>query len=246
MRWIPRAAAYITGYTSSHDFPVIGGVQTTSGGGLDAFAAKLDAKGATWLYSTYLGGQGDDVANGIAVDSQGIAYIAGSTTSADFPLKNPAQSRKTAVSAGFLAEIGADGGSLSYSSYLGGGARISAKAIALDSHGVVYIAGGMTGETAQAFVLKTVTDGSQPEFFRTAGTGSPREATSIAVDPQGAIYVAGWAEETGSARFSRRSSGPMARPSIPPPSPAPKAIQRPRLPPTLWATPTWRALAPAW
>ncbi|HTX34880.1 MAG TPA: SBBP repeat-containing protein [Bryobacteraceae bacterium] len=201
--------AYIAGYTSSTDFPVIGGVQKTPGGRLDAFVAKLDPKGAQWLYATYLGGAGDDVANGIAVDPQGNAYVTGRTNSSNFPLHNAAQAEKAGDSDGFLAEIGADGSTLLYASYLGGGLRTSGSAIALDSGGAVWLAGSVAGsppsgasgliaapgeDIQQAFLLKMAVDGSKPESIRTLGTTGQQEATSLAVDQADAVYITGWTD----------------------------------------------------
>ncbi len=82
--------AYVTGSTGSADFPAdLGpGYDTTyNGGWYDAFVVKLDAAGTGLLYATFLGGSGNDVGNGIAVDSAGQAYVAGSTESANFPAR---------------------------------------------------------------------------------------------------------------------------------------------------------------
>ena len=80
-------SAYVTGATSSTDFPTTAGAaQTThAGGDLDAFVTKLDATGSGLVYSTYLGGSDDDVGFGIAVDGAGSAYVTGETLSTDFP-----------------------------------------------------------------------------------------------------------------------------------------------------------------
>jgi hypothetical protein len=75
---------YVTGTTTSIDFPTKDAVQATSGGGFDAFVSKLNAKGSRLVYSTYLGGSGDDFGRGIAVAKEN-AYITGQTSSADFP-----------------------------------------------------------------------------------------------------------------------------------------------------------------
>ncbi len=85
--------AYVTGSTVSPDFPTTAAVfQAGYGGGnADAFVTKIDPTGATLVYSSYLGGSNTDTANGIAVDTQGSAYVAGQTCSLDFPLSNPAQ-----------------------------------------------------------------------------------------------------------------------------------------------------------
>src|ERR1019366_618530 len=93
--------AYVTGYTSSTDFPTVkGSYQTTFGGhGAnqylppfgDAFVAKLNLTGAALVYSTYLGGSGDEIGSAIAVDPSGSAYVGGSTLSTNFPTKNAYQ-----------------------------------------------------------------------------------------------------------------------------------------------------------
>jgi beta-propeller repeat-containing protein/centrosomal CEP192-like protein len=76
--------AYVTGGTSSTDFPTVHPVQATLVGGYDAYIAKLNASGSALVYSTYLGGSGDDIGRGIAVDSGGNVYVTGQTTSSDF------------------------------------------------------------------------------------------------------------------------------------------------------------------
>ena len=79
-------SAYLTGDTYSADFPTTAGAfDTTYNGSYDAFVTKLDASGAALGYSTYLGGSGDDLGLGIALDGAGSAYLTGTTDSADFP-----------------------------------------------------------------------------------------------------------------------------------------------------------------
>jgi hypothetical protein len=86
--------AFVTGNTASFDFPTTGGAfQTTFKGGFEAFVSKFAANGSSMIYSTYLGGNNDDVANGIAIDSSGNAYIVGTTSSTDFPTFNAIQSK---------------------------------------------------------------------------------------------------------------------------------------------------------
>jgi hypothetical protein len=83
--------AYVAGQTYSYDFPTINGIQSSRRGSSDGFIAKLDANGSV-VYSTYLGGGGEDGASGIAVDAQGRAYVTGSTISGDFPTASALQS----------------------------------------------------------------------------------------------------------------------------------------------------------
>ena len=82
--------AYVTGQTQSINFPISGPLQGIKGGGAyDVFVTKFNAAGSALLYSTYLGGAGNDTGYGIAVDGAGNAYVTGYTESADFPTSNP-------------------------------------------------------------------------------------------------------------------------------------------------------------
>ena len=99
--------AFITGYTMSDDFPVENAYQSSFADqtGADAFAAKFSCQGQRLLYSTYLGGNNDDVGKGIAVDTQGSAYIGGTTQSDNFPIENPYQSSRAGSTDAFITKI---------------------------------------------------------------------------------------------------------------------------------------------
>jgi hypothetical protein len=117
--------AYVTGLTAAQDFPTRNPEQPFYGGDNgDAFVAKISADGSTLLYSTYLGGSNTDQGNAIAIDSAGNAYVTGVTESSNFPTVTPFQTFQHSPNAsggtGFVAEIGADGSELLYSSWLGG------------------------------------------------------------------------------------------------------------------------------
>lgn len=109
--------AYITGSAASNDLPMVNPFQTTPAGG---FAQKLNPAGSNLEYSTYLGG-GGDWGQGIAVDGSGSAYVVGSTTAPNFPLKNPIQSSYVGGSLpnAFITKFSPDGSSLVFSTYLG-------------------------------------------------------------------------------------------------------------------------------
>ena len=173
--------AYVAGYTCSADFPVTAGAyQTTHSGGVggpctnytlaDAFVTKLNASGTGPLvYSTYLGGSDADVARGIAVDSSGYAYVAGGTTSQDFPTMAAMQNicaplnvwnNQTCTLAyvestcsspgynynGFVTKLDPSGSSLVYSTYIGGTGNDQLTAIAVDSQGEAHVAGFATSK----------------------------------------------------------------------------------------------------
>ncbi|MFZ0732891.1 MAG: choice-of-anchor D domain-containing protein [Candidatus Sulfotelmatobacter sp.] len=146
-------SAYITGYTTSANFPVTpGAYQTTCGGGtctsttIDAFVTKLNPSGTALEYSTYLGGSSKDYGYGIAVDPNGDAFIAGTTFSSNFPVTSGAFQKacggnSCASGDGFVTELNSTGSGLVYSTYLGGVSVNQANAIALDSSGDAYITG---------------------------------------------------------------------------------------------------------
>ncbi|HEV3036861.1 MAG TPA: SBBP repeat-containing protein [Candidatus Angelobacter sp.] len=148
--------AYVTGSTSSTDFPVQNAIQPqNAGGNSDVFVTKLNARGDGLIYSTYMGGAKNETGNAIAVDERGAAYVTGSTTSADFPTSQPIQSfnlgqpcappqplRHFACVDGFVFKIGPAGDRLDYSTFLGGTDTDSGSAIAVDESGNAYVTGG--------------------------------------------------------------------------------------------------------
>jgi uncharacterized repeat protein (TIGR01451 family) len=149
--------AYVTGETDSSGFPTMSAFQTASGGGKDAFVSKISSTGSSLLYSTYLGGSGSDLASGIAVDTAGIVYLTGRTsTSAGFPT-TPDAIQPTfggGPNDAFIAKIDPSQSglaSLIHASYLGGSgnedmpsggpAGNPTGAIAVDASGNAYITG---------------------------------------------------------------------------------------------------------
>ena len=127
--------AYITGFTSSTNFPPPSSIQAVFGGGpFDAYVAKLNPGGTALAYAhpLPLGGINDDEGHGIGVDSAGNAYVTGSTSSVNFPTLNPFQAFGGGTDA-FVAELNPTGLALSYSSYLGGSGNEAGNGIALDS-----------------------------------------------------------------------------------------------------------------
>ena len=156
--------AYVTGKTSSSDFPTLNAFQPVLNGGTsaecggtvprpcaDTFITKVAAGGSALVYSTFLGGSDDDGPASVAVDSAGDAYVAGHTTSIDLPTSNAFQaacstfvnaSGQTVCDSGFVTELDPGGSALAFSTYLGGSNSSEATGVALDSLGNIYIAGG--------------------------------------------------------------------------------------------------------
>lgn len=133
--------AFIAGDTWSDDFPTANAIQSAFGGGIDAFALKMNAAGSAFIYSTYLGGSGFDVAVSNAVDSAGNAFVVGRTDSTNFPTANANQTAKAGGQDAFVAKLNSAGTALVYSTYLGGGGEDEARDVALDSAGSAYVTG---------------------------------------------------------------------------------------------------------
>ncbi len=208
--------AYITGRTSSLDFPIVGAIQPVYGGGdFDAFVAKLAPDGNALAYSSLLGGSGTENLmgrTGISVDSEGNAYVTGDTQSTDFPTMNPLRAAKTgsvSSSDGFVAKINPTGSGFVYSTYLGGSDDDFAFAIGADPTGNAYVTGqtrstGFTGSSASrpatvttdAFAAKLNATGSALSYLTFIGASPGDESgNAIAVDAEGNVVVAGTAGE---------------------------------------------------
>jgi hypothetical protein len=200
--------AYVTGSTSSTDFPVTAGaVQAANAGGLDAFVAKLNPAGTALIYATYVGGAQDDRAAGIAIDGSGDAFIAGVTASANFPVS--AGAPQTAFGGGqdaFVTAINAAGSGLLYSTYLGGSGVDKATGIAVDLTGNAYVSGTTAssnfpitagalqttiGGGFDAFVTRVNRSGHSLDYSTYLGGSKLDEANAIAVDSAGDAFVTG-------------------------------------------------------
>jgi hypothetical protein len=202
---------YLTGGTTSTNFPVVSAFQSRNAGGQDAFVAKFNSTGSTLLYSTYLGGSGGrigypELGNAIAVDAAGEACVAGTTSSTNFPVANAFQPSMNGTSIdAFVAKLSASGASLVYSTYLGGSGPNSGTALALDSSGNAYVA-GYTASTDfpvssaiqaanaglyNAFAVILSPTGSSLLFGTYLGGEESDAAYAIAVDALGDIYIAG-------------------------------------------------------
>src|SRR5262249_19091581 len=135
---------YVAGRTDSPNFPTVpacpapGALQCDQAGG-DAFVTRLRGDGASPLYSTYLGGAVTDEAAAIAVSPEGNAYVAGFTTSPDFPLTKPLQSALAGQNDGFVTALNAAGTARIYSTYLAGNEFDPADSVAVDSFGNAYV-----------------------------------------------------------------------------------------------------------
>src|SRR5439155_889588 len=134
--------AYVTGVTTSSNFPIVVAFQPTLQGGRDAFVAKVDVTGSSLVYSTFLGGEADDFGFGIALDGGGNAYVAGITPPLSLPTAAAITDPLRAVTDAFVAKLTPAGDALVYSTYLGGTGADVGNGIAVNAvDGAVYVAG---------------------------------------------------------------------------------------------------------
>ena len=195
---------YAAGWTETIDFPVSNAIQAVNRGGVDAFVFKLNPTGNTLLYATYIGGRGDDRASGIAVDSSGQIYLAGSTASTNFPLSSAIRSTLGGARDAFAVKLNAIGNLMVYSTFLGGSGYDMATAIAVDASGNAYFCGdtqstdfpllspvqAVFGGATDAFVTK-LTPAGAIAFSTYLGGANVEHAGGIALDSAGSIYVTG-------------------------------------------------------
>ena len=134
---------YVTGSTTSSDFrATVGAFDEALNGVSDSFVLKMSSDGRMLVYSSYLGGGSGDVTRGIAVDKLGTAFVTGTTTSTNFPTTENAGRRTLNGEVDvFVTGIVADGSALEYSTYLGGSDEENPYALAIDTHGGVFVCG---------------------------------------------------------------------------------------------------------
>ncbi|MDI6850160.1 MAG: SBBP repeat-containing protein [Candidatus Saccharicenans sp.] len=137
--------AYVVGATNSQSgFPLAVGPDLTYNGGVEAFITRVNQAGNGVVYSGYIGGSLDDFALAVAVDHQGIAYVAGATDSSNFPVTGGPYSTYSGQRDAFILALKPDAGGYYFSSFLGGSGREEANAVAADGYGNCYLAGFTT------------------------------------------------------------------------------------------------------
>jgi Beta-propeller repeat len=207
--------AYVTGYTGSTEatFPAtVGPDLTYNGSGItDAFVAKVNPAGTALVYAGYIGGSGNDVGNGIAVDSAGNAYVTGLTTSteATFPATVGPDLTSNDGDDAFVAKVNPGGTALVYAGYIGGSGTDGGNGIAVDSTGNAYVTGVTTSTEdtfpatvgpdltfngsggGDAFVAKVNAGGSALVYAGYIGGNAGEQGRGIAVDSAGNAYLTG-------------------------------------------------------
>ena len=207
-----HASAYVTGLTYSVNFPVVNPLQPAYGGAGDAFLAKVNTNGSgpsSLVYSTFLGGSNLDQGNGVAVDSNGIAYITGFAGAGALTFTTVGSFSGGDADA-FAAKIDATKtgtASLLYFRYFGGSAADAGNGIAVDPSGNAYVTGSTVsadfpvtaaafqakygGGNADAFATKLDPTGATLLYSSFLGGTNTDIGYGIAVDPTGAAYIAG-------------------------------------------------------
>lgn len=221
--------AYVVGFTTAADFPVVEGLafKSTANFRTNAFVAKIDPAGQSLLSATFLGGSRADSGNAIALDGQGNAYVTGYTSSSDFPTVKafqPVKGTGFGSSIAFLAKLSPDLGALLYGTYIGGTnstfagpgvADENGYGVAVQAPGFAYVTGYSsttnfpttdgawrpvnTSDSYDAFVAKIDTVAGPLVWNTLLGGGDFEEGLAIAVDAAGHAYVTG---DTDSANFA--------------------------------------------
>ena len=206
-------SVFLTGNTVSADFPTtVGSVQPASGGGVDAFVVKLNPTFTARVYSTFLGGAGNDAGRGIVVDAAGNAYVTGFTTSANFPTttgafqETPPAGEPAGTANAFVVKLNPLGSALVYGTYLGGTGSDIGLAIAIDGSGGAYVTGGtfsadfpitlgaaqlILGGDRDAFVTRLSPSGAGLVYSTFLGGAGTDVGNAITVDTTGTAYVTG-------------------------------------------------------
>ena len=204
---------YVVGYTWSSDFPTTGGAFDESYNGLaDVFISKVTSTGNMVLYSTFLGGSGEDRGYGIGLDGVGNIFVTGVTTSSDFPTTAGAfDTGFNGAGDVFITKLNSSGSTLLYSTFLGGSADDFSMGLKVDGSGAVYVT-GFTASTAfpttagafdtshnggwDAIITKLNSSGSALLYSTFLGGSNTDQAGGIAVDGNGNAAVSGYTAST--------------------------------------------------
>ncbi|MGE5053634.1 MAG: SBBP repeat-containing protein, partial [Acidobacteriota bacterium] len=198
--------AYVTGQTKSTNFPTKNPLSPgTNAGGFDAFVTELSPDGSSLVFSTYIGGSGNDSGNAIALDGSDNIFVAGGTGSSNFPNQGALQTGFAGVIDAFVLELNPGGSALTYSTFLGGSGTDVISGLALDSSGNAYVVGSTNSidfpthnpiqtsivGISSGFVTKVNASGNALVYSTYLGGGTGDFAVAVAVDGSGQAYVTG-------------------------------------------------------
>jgi len=218
---------YITGITSSRDFPLVSSFSTDYRGGVEGFITKFKPDGSGLIYSNLFGGTKDDYSMAITLDQDNFAYIVGYTNSTDIPIAStPYQATKKGVNDVFVAKISENGRNLAFSTYIGGSNEDRGFAIDVDNSKYIFITGEtMSGDfpvapyrtwgqwvTEQPFdysynggydvFVICLIEGGSLKFSTYFGGSADERGTAVAANNDGTVYFGGWTrQETAEPKF---------------------------------------------
>jgi hypothetical protein len=203
---------FLTGSTTSKDFPTVNPLQLGNDGASDVFVAEVNPTGSALLYSTYLGGSNADYGSAIALDGSGDVYVSGYTYSADFPTQNAYQSSLAGGSDAFITELKPGNTALVFSTFLGGSSIDRVFAMALDASGNIYLTGDTQsnnfpvtasafqsanhGGPGDAFVTKLAPGAAALVYSTLLGGSGTDQASAMALDSSGDVYLAGFTQSS--------------------------------------------------
>lgn len=202
----PEDTIFMTGTTWSDNFPTSNCYQKIRQGKYDVFVSRFASTGSVLLYSTYLGGKGFDFGNDIIVDSDGCAYVVGSTIFDEFPLVTPLLEFEDEEGDAFLIKLSSSGSKLLFSTRYGAASREYGEAVALDSSGQVYLLGAtassgfplrnpfqssVSGET-DLFVAKINIQGREVVYSTYLGGDEVERPKGLVVDKDGSAVLVGY------------------------------------------------------
>ncbi|UCH89635.1 MAG: SBBP repeat-containing protein [Thermoplasmata archaeon] len=199
---------YVTGIAASNDFPTTANANdTTYNKGNDAFVLKLNPSGTSIIYSTYIGGSGEEECYGLDIYDNGDAYIVGYTSSIDFPTTSNANDTTfNGEQDIFVLKLGSSGSSLMYSTYIGGNRYDHGLAIQIDYSGNAYIAGTTRSDDfptsanaidtihngyGDGYLLKLDPTGSKIIYSTFIGGVNSDRIECLEIDKSGCVYFAG-------------------------------------------------------
>jgi len=229
---------YVVGTTKSSSFPTTrGAYDVTANSGDDVFVTKLNASGDRLIYSTYLGGSGDDAGFGIDIDSSGNAYVVGRTSAASFPTANSFRTTFGGNTDGFITKIGSSGTSLVYSALIGGWSQDGAYDVVVDSSGRAIVTGyagwfwsnwgnqwrfpttsgaydrtfNGNQNTYDVFLMRVSASGGSMDFSTLIGSSGNEYGYAVSYDENDNYFVTGETNSnnfpTTSGAFDRTRSG---------------------------------------
>ncbi len=202
---------YVTGSTRSADFPTRNPLFPNFAGGRDVFIAKFDSTAQNMIWATFLGGSASDSGSGLAVGAGGDVHVVGTTSSADFPLRDAMQQNHGGGSDGFVAKLSTDGDVLEWSTFLGGAGSDSARAVEIDLAGNILIGGSTSsadfpatagalretlGGEQDCFVSKLASSGQGLIFSSFLGGGGRESCSAIALTEDGEVAIVGASDST--------------------------------------------------